>query len=216
MERGRQQGALSLRPASARSPAPSTHTPSAYTPSTHTPAGNHYSDFHSNDIFYKEQFIFQGWIPGRYPLVLPIFKMCHVLTFLLFHKSLLFSSFPTVICGAASFLCLPDSPAVWVLLIASPARSAALCTLCILIAGSGDRVRLGLNPFLKTWLGVWPDRRGYTISDAVSPCHVNGHRFLMPVPTDLCRVVKGNILILLSLLLTICQLTFQEFKENVI
>lgn len=126
--------------------------------------------------------------------------------FLLFRESLLFFSFPS--------LWLPDSPAVWILLIASPARGPALCTCCILTAGLRDGVRLRLNLCLKTLFGVWTDTRSM-ISDGISLRHVSGHRCLMPVPSNSFWVAKDNILILLSLLLTICQLTFQGFKETV-
>lgn len=138
--------------------------------------------------------------------------------FLSLLEALWFSSFCTTICRAAGSLWLPGSPAVWVLLIASPVHPSGLCTGRALAADPETGSDSGLIPFWRYYLvcgqterGTWflivsPFAMWTTLWLFVNAC---AHEFIW-------SFAKGDIRIRSSLWVTIYQLNFQEFKEKAI
>lgn len=122
-----------------------------------------------------------------------MYKISHVLQVSFILWALLVRSVPHRDLWAAWLMWRVDSPIVWILLTAFSARPSVLHTFRTSAARARDRVRLRLNPFLQTFVGVWPDCRRDAISGCISSHHVNSHRFSTPVPANSFGVTKGVI-----------------------
>lgn len=129
-----------------------------------------------------------------------MYKIWHVLQVSFILWALLVRSVPHRDLWAAWLMWRVDFPIVWILLTTFSARPSVLHTFRTSAARARDRVRLRLNPFLQTFVGVWPDCRRDAISGCISSHHVNSHRFSTPVPANSFGDTKGDILMLSSLL----------------